>query len=261
MIKKAFIVPDVHGRPFWRDAKEAITDESYDKVVFLGDYFDQYDDEEFLIDDDNLVNSYNEIIVLKKANPDRVILLLGNHDLHYLYKNPNCSRHDDDNEDRNCELIKSNLDLFDLMYLDDIDCGDYKRVLFTHAGLTSNFLKTFGRAGYPKDDLAELCKKVNSDIKAIKTHDYHVLSDLMMRVSRFRGGPYADGSIVWADLREVIPNAFDFDDVYQIFGHTRAFFPTIIKRYAMIDTRECYDADFSDMVIRNNYTHKEFSIT
>lgn len=261
MIKKAFIVPDVHGRDFWREAKDAITDESIDKIVFLGDYFDPYDDEEFLVTDDAMLAGFNEIIEFKKANPDKIVLLLGNHDIHYLYKNPYCSRHDDENEDRNCSLIKDNIEQFDLMYLDDIECGDYTKVLFTHAGLTSNFLKTFGRAGYPKDDLTELSNRVNADIKALKTHEYHTLSDLMLRVSRFRGGDYADGSILWADLREVVPNSFDFDDVYQIFGHTRGFFPTILKRYAMLDTRECYIADFYEGKIKNTYTGKEFPIT
>lgn len=261
MIKKVFVIPDVHGRDFWRAAKDVISDDTIDKIVFLGDYFDPYDDEEVFITDDTLLSNFNEILEFKTNNPDKVVLLLGNHDIHYLYRNPYCSRHDDENEDKYCNLFKDNIGLFDLMYIDDIECNDYTKVLFTHAGLTSNFLKTFGRAGYPKDDLNELSNRVNTDIKALKTHEYHTLSDLMLRVSRFRGGDYADGSILWADLREVVPNSFDFNNVYQIFGHTRSFFPTILRRYAMIDTRECYLADFDEGKIINQYTGKEFPIT
>lgn len=259
-MKKAFIVPDVHGRRFWEQAKDIVGDESFDRIIFLGDYFDPYDDEEELIVHLRLVEVFNQIIQFKKDNPDKVILLLGNHDIHYLYKNPYCSRHDDENEDEYCNLIKDNLDCFELMHIEDIECGDYKKVLFTHAGLTSGFLKSFVRAGYPKDDIVELTKTVNSNFLASKTHENHVLSELLLRVSRFRGGDYSDGSIVWADLREVVPKKFDFDDVYQIFGHTRSWFPTIMKRYAMLDTMECYIADFDESKIINTNTKKEFPI-
>ena len=261
MMKKAFIVPDVHGRKFWEQAKDLISDDSFDRIVFLGDYFDPYDDEEELITHARLVEVFNEIIQFKKDNPDKVILLLGNHDIHYLYKNEYCSRHDEEHEKEYCDLIKSNLDCFELMHIEDIECGDYTKVLFTHAGLTSGFLKSFVRAGYPKDDIVELAKVVNDNFLASKTHENHVLSELLLRVSRYRGGDYRDGSIVWADLREVVPNKFDFDDVYQIFGHTRSWFPTIMKRYAMLDTMECYVADFEESKIINTNTKKQFPIT
>ena len=42
MEKKILIIPDVHGRRFWRDAIES---DDYDKVIFLGDYLDPYPDE------------------------------------------------------------------------------------------------------------------------------------------------------------------------------------------------------------------------
>lgn len=260
MINKIFIVPDVHGRKFWGAAKEAVQDETYERIVFLGDYFDPYDDEEELILHPQLVESFNEIVQLKKDNPDKVILLLGNHDIHYLYKNEYCSRHDEEHEAEYCALIKDNLDCFKLMHIEDIECGDYTKVLFTHAGLTSGFIKSFVRAGYPKDDIVALTDAVNENFLASKTHENHVLSELLLRVSFFRGGSYSDGSIVWADVREVVPKKFDFDDVYQIFGHTRSWFPTIMKRYAMLDTMECYIADFSEGLIINANTGKHFPI-
>ena len=40
--KKILIIPDVHGRQFW---KKAVGSGDYDKVVFLGDYLDPYPDE------------------------------------------------------------------------------------------------------------------------------------------------------------------------------------------------------------------------
>ena len=42
---KILILPDIHGRPFWKDAVEKHFDEC-DKIVFLGDYLDAYPNEE-----------------------------------------------------------------------------------------------------------------------------------------------------------------------------------------------------------------------
>ena len=39
MNKKILIIPDVHGRTFWRAALET---GNYEKVIFLGDYVDPY---------------------------------------------------------------------------------------------------------------------------------------------------------------------------------------------------------------------------
>ena len=42
MEKKILIIPDVHGRSFWRPA---VASGDYDKIIFLGDYVDPYPDE------------------------------------------------------------------------------------------------------------------------------------------------------------------------------------------------------------------------
>lgn len=35
---KVAVIADIHGRDFWKKAKE----KEYDKVIFLGDYLDSY---------------------------------------------------------------------------------------------------------------------------------------------------------------------------------------------------------------------------
>ena len=40
MKEKILIIPDVHGRSFW---KKAVETGDYEKVVFLGDYADPYE--------------------------------------------------------------------------------------------------------------------------------------------------------------------------------------------------------------------------
>ena len=66
------IVPDVHGRDFW---KKVLNTEA-DKIIFLGDYLDHYPDEST---NEHDIENFKEIIQFKKDNSDKVTLLLGNH--------------------------------------------------------------------------------------------------------------------------------------------------------------------------------------
>ena len=77
---RLIIIPDVHGRRFWRDAVKEHPDGNF---IFLGDYLDPYPSEE--IEDKEAVQGLRDIIQFKKDHPEKVILLWGNHDLHYLY--------------------------------------------------------------------------------------------------------------------------------------------------------------------------------
>ena len=81
---ECLVVPDVHGRAFWKDAKNAIT--NVDKVIFLGDYLDPYRHEGITFED--AVMEFEDILAFKEDYPDKVVLLLGNHEiLNLLYFN------------------------------------------------------------------------------------------------------------------------------------------------------------------------------
>ena len=58
-MKRILVVPDVHGRLFWREPVMQYLD-VVDRVVFLGDYLDPYEDEDGLADDiyQNLMETY-----------------------------------------------------------------------------------------------------------------------------------------------------------------------------------------------------------
>lgn len=74
-MNKVIAIGDIHGSTKWRNIIDGNKDA---QIVFLGDYLDpyvEYDCDEIL---DNLI----EIIDFKRNNKDRVVLLLGNHDLH-----------------------------------------------------------------------------------------------------------------------------------------------------------------------------------
>ena len=126
---KIIIVGDLHGKSDW----ESIDVDLYDKIVFLGDFTDAFDktDQEIII---NLQN----IIVLKKNNMEKVILLFSNHDVQYAFpQDPNkCSGYRP-----SCALIlqqifADNYKLFQMAHLEE----DY---LFTHAGVSTFWWNNF----------------------------------------------------------------------------------------------------------------------
>ena len=75
-MEEMLIIPDVHGRTFWREP----CNNWKGKIIFLGDYFDPYP-QEGITDEMAYVNAI-EVFKFIERNSDRVIALLGNHDLH-----------------------------------------------------------------------------------------------------------------------------------------------------------------------------------
>lgn len=80
-MSKILIIPDVHGRTFWRIAEEVINE--MDKVVFLGDYLDPYPEENITPDD--ALNEFYKILEFKDKYPEKVVLLIGNHEILNLF--------------------------------------------------------------------------------------------------------------------------------------------------------------------------------
>ena len=64
-MSKVIILPDIHGRTFWKYALEHI--DEFDKVIFLGDYLDPYPHEGITFDES--VENFKEILEFKKKNP------------------------------------------------------------------------------------------------------------------------------------------------------------------------------------------------
>jgi len=74
---KIIVLGDTHGRSKWKEVLRKEPDAT--KVVFLGDYFDSFD-----IPFEEQVENFTNILALKKEDPDKIVLLLGNHDFQYL---------------------------------------------------------------------------------------------------------------------------------------------------------------------------------
>ena len=71
---KTAIIGDIHGRTLW----ERLNINNFDKLIFIGDYFDSHNE----INGRHILDNFNNIVNLKSKNREDVILLFGNHDYH-----------------------------------------------------------------------------------------------------------------------------------------------------------------------------------
>ena len=72
-MSKILIISDLEGRTIWKDI---IKKENPDTTVFLGDYVASR-----VVSPEQELETLKEVIAYKEANPDKVFLLRGNHDV------------------------------------------------------------------------------------------------------------------------------------------------------------------------------------
>lgn len=249
MKNRVLVVPDVHGRTFWKeDVRKWL--EAVDRVVFLGDYLDPYE----YYTADELYANLMEIIELKRREPEKVVLLKGNHDEHYasrLFRElGGGSRMDVANWDRYHEVFSANRTLFKLAHLEVVRGVPY---VFTHAGLTAYWLNKVNETLWHLDG-DELSVADPAVIDRINTLEGESLGpELLAVVGRYRSwfGDEKTGSILWADIREhsleKAPHEYGLDRVFQVFGHTRldGEEEDMVRgeRLAMIDSQKCFVID------------------
>ena len=222
------IIPDVHGRVFWKE----IVKNSKDKIIFLGDYVDPYPGENISLT--GALDNLSEIIDYKKSNPSKVILLLGNHDFMYMdfEHNKYSCRHDFENEPKITKLLMNNRDLFQMNYSIEVK---NKLYIFSHAGILKPWIekykKLFGEFPGSLDKINELYR--NWDPEFISS---------LLEISYYRGGWSDFGSMIWSDVREHSVSCEE--NIYQIFGHTQLKDkPIIEKHFADLDCRRPFFFD------------------
>lgn len=127
---------DTHGRNIWKEivAKEESDDTM---IIFIGDYFDSHTKG---YSANRQIQNFKDILAYKKARPDNVILLVGNHDFHYIkgigetYSGYQASYAIDIGEVIHEALAA---DLLQMCYAYDNGITKY---VFTHAGVTKTWV-------------------------------------------------------------------------------------------------------------------------
>ena len=195
---KHIIIGDIHGRDCWRE----VNVKNYDKVIFLGDFVDS-----FTLPDLIIYQNLKDIITLKKKYPNKIVLLLGNHDIHYLYfPRYQCVGFRPSMQRQLTNLFYENRHLFKIAY-------QKENHIFTHAGITNSWYNEFLKLPIlaeiedEKDTLADLINKVD------QTPQRYILHT----AGYFRGGQ-GNGGVTWADIKETQIDMLK--GYHQIIGHS-----------------------------------------
>ena len=191
---KMIIISDLHNRVNWIES--FLSSFKHDKVVFLGDYFDEFNDTL------NDIQKSAEWLKQSLQNPNR-IHLMGTHDMWYRFLNP-FLRASGNNEGKwniiNDVLIDKDWSKLRLFHFEQ----DF---LLTHAGLHQSLL---GKHKFSIDYIKFLTDNALSDIKNNKENQ-------LLGAGFARKGSQPFGGITWLDWNkefEPIPN------LNQIVGHT-----------------------------------------
>lgn len=229
--RKLIIIPDIHGRSFWRDAVKRNPGAEF---IFLGDYLDPYPDEGYT--DEDSVKGLEDIIRFKKENQDRVTLLWGNHDLHYLYPDELLgSRYDAPNAERNAHLFWGNQTLFRMAH-ETKAAG--KRFLFSHAGVGRHWLED----NFPGLNIDSVTAELLNDLTG-----YPPFMSALGDTSFYRGGGKLNGSMVWADVHEFQYEGNWLPETVQVFGHTQMDMPVnYADRAYCLDCRQAFYLDVQE---------------
>jgi hypothetical protein len=125
---KTIAIGDIHGRPYWKQIIEQ--EQDADRFIFVGDYFDS-----FTVPGIEQINNFLDIIEFKKSTNKEVILLIGNHDYHYLpgIEDSGTSGYQTLMAPSIKIILGDNKEHLQLVY----QMGEF---LFSHAGISSEWL-------------------------------------------------------------------------------------------------------------------------
>ena len=129
---KIYVIPDVHGSHKWQAVKNEPAP-SYDYIVFMGDYFDCWENEW-----PDQGENFKAICDFVREDPEHRKLLLGNHDWSYLSKTKHgsgVSGHQHGHIDEIRNRLTAAKDILDLAFETD-------GLVFSHAGFSRTWVQS-----------------------------------------------------------------------------------------------------------------------
>lgn len=177
----------------------------YEKIVFIGDYCDSFN-----LGNVDILHNLKQIIAFKKAYPDRVILLIGNHDFNYFARQQyTCKGYRPEAFYDLNVLLNDNIDLFQVAY-------QYESWLWTHGGLTKTYLE---HCVLPMREKQYRFHSVTKNMSIVELLNFmFVANNPELNIAGASSQGYSlFPSVLWAR-----PEDLDSDpiDLNQIVGHT-----------------------------------------
>ena len=214
MVKyKIVSIGDLHGRTIWKDIVSK--EEDVDKIIIMGDYFDTHEN----VSARQQIDNFKDILEYKKANLDKVVLLIGNHDFHYMKGiGETYSGYQAVHAIDISELIHSALDenLIQMCYVSD-------KYVFTHAGVTKAWV------AQNEIDVTNLEQSINDRFK-YKPNSFKFT--IGKNYSMY--GDDCTQTPIW--VRPKALHSDMIDDVICVVGHTNQYSIIIRDNVIFIDT-------------------------
>lgn len=209
---KIIAIGDIHGRTCWE--KIVKLEKRVKKIVFIGDYFDSKD----LHSTEEQILNFIKILEFKRKHMDKVVLLLGNHDFHYLK-----DAQEKYSGFQTLKFLEINKFLEPAVQLGlVVACYTYENYVFTHAGVTNTW-----------------CENNNIDVNDLSNS---INKTLLENPSAFRfsmginydsSGDDVTQSPIWVRIPSLFKDMLS-DKIF-VFGHTTLKELTIIDNMIGID--------------------------
>lgn len=146
---RTVVIGDIHARNVWKKIVEKEAGKA-DHIIFIGDYFDTYDD----VSTEKQIENFKSILRLKDSLQCKVTLLIGNHDYHYLgFGNARYSGYQEEDALKIRKILKEAI-MRDKLKICVFDEG----YLISHAGFTSQWCDRY-KVNTPQDinNLFSIC--------------------------------------------------------------------------------------------------------
>lgn len=196
---KIVVIGDLHGKGIWLDV---IKNETADKYIFIGDYFDSFD-----ISFEHQDINFRELIKFKEENEDKVIILVGNHDFHYMkYIQERYSGYQHIYRYRIEDMLDKAINRNYLSI-----CYKYNDFVFTHAGITKTWYNTFIQKN-PVD-----LEKIEDDLNSYLKYKPNVYN-FNIGINNSVYGDDITQSPLW--VRPSSLSIDGLDGITQVVGHT-----------------------------------------
>ena len=190
---KTITIGDLHGSGRWK----AVDPHQYDKIIFLGDYLDS-----FTISGDVIVENFMEIIQFRQAWPEKVVLLLGNHEISYLDTKYMATGYRYAFAEKLEAILREHSDLF-------LVAWQHSNYLWSHAGLHQRFYDQKILPQVTQDD-----ENLAATLQRLYKQDYPPIFE----IGHERGGSRKNtGGPLWIDKKRLIKKPLQ--GYHQIVGH------------------------------------------
>jgi len=194
---KIIAVGDIHGRDTWKKVLKDNPD--FDKFIFVGDYFDAFPP----MTADQIFETFQEILAFKQEFPDKVELLMGNHDFQYTPMGQG-ERYSGYNP-QTAKNLKSLGHWWNWMQAS----YQYGDIFFSHAGVTTTWAKLNGIETHQAANLYTHVNRVfNEYPDSFKFYD----GDTSYCGEHVRQGPF------WVRPKTLLSDMYPA--VWQVVGHT-----------------------------------------